>query len=45
MIFRGEPFAAAIQTYAALTIGDGLLSQLPALFVSIATGLIVTRSV
>lgn len=45
MIFRGEPFSQAIQTYAALTIGDGLLSQLPALFVSVATGLIVTRSV
>ncbi len=45
MIFRGEPFSAAIQTYASLTIGDGLLSQLPALFVSVATGLIVTRSV
>lgn len=45
MIFRGEPFVKAIQTYAALTIGDGLLSQLPSLFVSIATGLIVTRSV
>lgn len=45
MIFRGEPFAQAIRTYAALTIGDGLLSQLPSLFISIATGLIVTRSV
>ncbi len=45
MIFRGEPFAQAIGTYTALTIGDGLLSQLPALFVSVATGLIVTRSV
>ncbi len=45
MIFRGEPFAQAVGTYAALTIGDGLLSQLPALFVSVATGLIVTRSV
>ncbi|HKL86968.1 MAG TPA: flagellar biosynthesis protein FlhA [Treponemataceae bacterium] len=45
MIFRGEPFGQAINTYAALTIGDGLLSQLPALFVSVATGLIVTRSV
>lgn len=45
MGFRGEPFGVAIQTYAALTIGDGLLSQLPALFVSVATGLIVTRSV
>ncbi|ULQ59805.1 flagellar biosynthesis protein FlhA [Brucepastera parasyntrophica] len=45
MIFRGEPFGQAIQTYAALTIGDGLLSQLPSLFVSVATGIIVTRSV
>jgi flagellar biosynthesis protein FlhA len=45
MIFRGEPFSQAIGTYTALTIGDGLLSQLPALFVSVATGLIVTRSV
>ncbi len=45
MIFRSEPFAQAIQTYASLTIGDGLLSQLPSLFVSVATGLIVTRSV
>lgn len=45
MAFRGEPFSQAIQTYAALTIGDGLLAQLPSLFVSVATGLIVTRSV
>lgn len=45
MLFRGEPFGQAITTYAALTIGDGLLSQLPSLFVSVATGLIVTRSV
>ena len=45
MIFRKEAFGDAIQTYAKLTIGDGLLSQLPSLFVSVATGLIVTRSV
>ncbi len=45
MLFRNEPFAKAIQTYASLTIGDGLLSQLPSLFVSVATGLIVTRAV
>lgn len=45
MIFRQEAFGAAIATYASLTIGDGLLSQLPSLFVSVATGLIVTRSV
>ncbi len=45
MALRGEPFGQAIQTYAALTIGDGLLAQLPALFLSVATGIIVTRSV
>lgn len=45
MIFRNEPFAEAIKMYASLTIGDGLLSQLPSLFVSVATGVIVTRSV
>lgn len=45
MLFRHEPFSEAIKTYASLTIGDGLLSQLPSLFVSVATGLIVTRAV
>ncbi|MFI3258390.1 MAG: flagellar biosynthesis protein FlhA, partial [Spirochaetales bacterium] len=45
MIFRSEPFSQAIQTYAKFTIGDGLLSQIPSLLVSVATGIIVTRSV
>ena len=45
MVLRGEAFGTALQTYAALTIGDGLLSQLPSLLVSFATGLIVTRTV
>ncbi|MCQ2981306.1 MAG: flagellar biosynthesis protein FlhA [Treponemataceae bacterium] len=45
MVLRGENFSTAIGTYAALTIGDGLLSQVPSLMVSFATGLIVTRSV
>ena len=44
MVLRNEPFEKAIQTYASLTIGDGLLSQLPSLLISFATGLIVTRS-
>ncbi|GHT49113.1 flagellar biosynthesis protein FlhA [Spirochaetia bacterium] len=42
---HGEPVAAAFSTYVALTIGDGLLSQMPALLISTATGMIVTRSV
>ena len=33
----------ALQTYAILTIGDGLISQIPALFISITAGIIVTR--
>ena len=44
MVLHGEPFSKAIQVYARFTIGDGLLSQIPSLLVSVATGLIVTRS-
>lgn len=41
---KGMPFEQALQTYSLLTIGDGLMSQIPALLISIATGLIVTRA-
>jgi len=41
----GMPFEEAIQTYSLLSIGDGLVSQIPALLLSVATGLVVTRSV
>jgi flagellar biosynthesis protein FlhA len=34
----------AVSTYSLLTIGDGLVSQIPALLLSVATGLIVTRA-
>jgi flagellar biosynthesis protein FlhA len=44
MVLRREQFGDAIQTYAALTIGDGLFSQIPSLLVSVATGLLVSRS-
>ena len=33
----------ALQTYSTLTIGDGLISQIPALFTSITSGIIVTK--
>ncbi len=36
--------ADALSTYTILTIGDGLVSQIPALLVSVAAGLVVTRS-
>jgi len=42
---RGESFGSAMSIYTSLTIGDGLVSQLPSLIISMATGLIVTRSV
>ena len=34
----------AISTYSLLTVGDGLAAQIPALLISVATGIIVTRS-
>lgn len=44
MVMRGEPFSSAISRYAILTVGDGLVSQVPALLISTATGIIVTRA-
>jgi len=44
MVIHAESFQTAIEAYTLLTIGDGLLSQLPALLVSVATGIIVTRA-
>ncbi|MDS1029543.1 flagellar biosynthesis protein FlhA [Bacillota bacterium LX-D] len=37
-------FLQSLQTYTVLTVGDGLVSQLPALLISTATGILVTRS-
>ncbi len=44
VIQRGMPVAGALQTYTLLTVGDGLVSQIPALLVSSATGVVVTRA-
>lgn len=38
------PFGEAIQKYAILTIGDGLVSQIPSLLISLATGILVTKA-
>src|SRR5689334_21565120 len=38
-------FSEAVNTYSLLSVGDGLVSQIPALLLSVATGLVVTRSV
>lgn len=45
MAMRGESLRDAVATYTMLTIGDGLVSQIPSLMMSTATGIIVTRSV
>ena len=44
VIQRGQPIGEAVQTYSLLTIGDGMVSQIPALLVSISSGLIITRA-
>ncbi|MEZ4520605.1 MAG: flagellar biosynthesis protein FlhA [Thermomicrobiales bacterium] len=44
MLQLGLSFGEALQTFARLTVGDGLVSQIPALLISTATGVIVTRS-
>ncbi|SDX87457.1 flagellar biosynthesis protein FlhA [Modestobacter sp. DSM 44400] len=44
VIQRGLAPGEAVSTYSLLTVGDGLVSQIPALLLSTATGLIVTRS-
>lgn len=41
---RGMPLADATRTYSILTIGDGLVSQIPAILGTIAAGLVVTRT-
>ncbi|NMI02501.1 flagellar biosynthesis protein FlhA [Paenibacillus sp. SZ31] len=44
MTVHGLDFAESLATYSVLTIGDGLVSQIPALLISTAAGLIVTRA-
>lgn len=44
MVQKGLPFAQATQVYTILTVGDGLVTQIPALLISTGTGIVVTRS-
>ncbi|MGZ4251310.1 MAG: flagellar biosynthesis protein FlhA [Solirubrobacteraceae bacterium] len=44
MLQHGLPFGEASKHYSLLTIGDGLAAQIPALLISVATGILVTRS-
>jgi flagellar biosynthesis protein FlhA len=43
-VMRGMDLAKAAETFSVLTVGDALASQLPALLVSAASGIVVTRS-
>ncbi len=45
MLQHGLSPADSVTTYSLLSVGDGLVSQIPALLLSVATGLVVTRSV
>jgi flagellar biosynthesis protein FlhA len=44
IVQRNLSFAHAVETYTILTIGDGLVSQIPALIVSTSAGLLVSKS-
>ena len=43
VLMNGLDFEGAIQHYSILTIGDGLVSQIPSLMISLATGILVTK--
>ncbi|HEY8590171.1 MAG TPA: flagellar biosynthesis protein FlhA [Naasia sp.] len=44
MLQKGMSVEDAVSTYSLLTIGDGLVTQIPALLMAVSTGMIVTRS-
>ena len=43
MLMQGMDIMDALQHYTILTIGDGLVSQIPSLMISLATGILVTK--
>ncbi|CAM3077128.1 flagellar biosynthesis protein FlhA [Filibacter tadaridae] len=44
VVQMGLPFAEAAMLFSQLTVGDGIVSQIPALLISTATGIVVTRA-
>ena len=44
VLMQKMPFGEAIHHFSLLTVGDGLCAQIPALLISVATGIIVTRA-
>jgi flagellar biosynthesis protein FlhA len=43
-MMRGMDFATVLSSYTLATVGDGLSSQIPALMIAVATGMVVTRT-
>ena len=43
VLMKGMDINAAVQRYSILTIGDGLVSQIPSLMISLSTGILVTK--
>ena len=43
VLSQGMEFSAALDKYVILTIGDGLVSQIPSLLISLSTGILVTK--
>ena len=43
VVIQGMPLTDALETYTILTVGDGLVSQIPAVIISIAAGLLLAR--
>lgn len=43
MMYQGMAIGDALEKYTILTIGDGLVSQIPSIMISLATGLLVTK--
>lgn len=41
---NGMPFGEALHLYSVLTVGDGMVSQIPALLMSISAGIVITRT-
>jgi len=44
IVFHGLEVTEALSRYTLLTVGDGIVSQIPALLISMATGIIVTKA-
>src|SRR5881227_102389 len=44
VVQQHKPFSEAIHHFSLLSVGDGLTAQIPALLISVATGILVTRS-